>query len=1568
MKLKALFTGGTLAGDLEKMSSFWKTWNAQAEYGITPWQNLEMIIRGSAGALGTFVGVGAGLAAVGGFIALIYAETTKVERAMKKAADAANEYKEESNNVKSIKDKLDEVKAKIDEINNSGGINTTSQEDIAELEREQAILERRLEIEEKLAEQKRRDAVDAAKNVLNQKDMYVNIDPLSGEWVDTRSVSGIEKLALLRERLNETVEEYNKLLYKDGDLTDEEARKFERLGDSIADQEAVIAGLESSLLDVYDTLSANPDLVDEGTLQSLRDALEIVSNTTDIEAATDAIVEYTDEATESITTLAGAYEQFDAAAEKVDKLTDAYAKLADGSLELTDVVDLIEEFPELAKYVDLTADNFGNLDEGLRNAANHAPDALVDELRKFAETADLTEAQRQSILGLADALGDMPTSGIEDVTGDFITLHDVIMDAKQAVNEIEEAMNKDTNTGYETRSEAFQAMMELFASGATGSSSKLWSIAEEMGYIGEQDPDTLWEWVRAREAWYDTGEDGKLDSYDSSGIESFLKFVNDNAEAQAWLAENGGKFTFDGSTLDFDFDNANWEEFARVLGLSSEEFTDLMIQAGQFFDIDWEDLNDVADYMDQVTMSTQSTEDRFKQLQDAAREALSGQSVGNMELTDSAIDRIVDLDGIDQWVSYMDDFDEATQRILRDLFELKGQMSALEGGDPMGLTEISDNASVLARQLQELGMEAQSFNRGGEGFIQISVESFAATLADSGWSQESISAYMNTLMASGHYEFTADGEVVADTTEADAAINNVLAEKGKLSNAESTNYSVTGTGESQQQSIIARWSQIQRRKSTYYDIYQTTHKSTVNNGSGADGTAHASGSWGVPKAERALVGELGQELVVANGRWYTVGDAGAEFVKLPKNAIVFNHKQTEALLQNGYVTGRGTAYASGSGSIKKYVSSSYGGYSSSSSSKKTSSSSSYASKASSSTASSKATTELDNWFERRYEEHQHLLAMEQESQARYLEWLMHSYELAYDEGIITIEELHKYQEEVFESLRDIYRDYLDDLEHEVSMREHFKGEEQAILQIYHEAIDSIQAEIDDARAAGLTDSDDYVQELQDRYWSLIEAVEDMEEEYVKNVESSTDKLIDIRQRMIKQEIKDEQDALKKRLSNLKDFYAKQKDLLQDSYDDEKYIKEQTEKRKSVTDIQMELERLSLDNSAWAQKRRLELSEELAKAQEELDEFEKDHALDMAKEQLDEMYELQEAAINERVDLLDEKLDYAKGIYDQALADIQNGSVELYEKMIEYNARYGDGISDTIVSTWEDAYAALQDYYSLYNENYKGINLGNATNYSTSGSWDTSSISDKGTSVKETSAYPSNNKSGQWKQNSNGWWYEYNNGEYPTDTWENIDNQWYHFNSSGYMQTGWVKSNGYWYYLNSDGTMMTSNWLKYGNKWYYLGKNGQMATGTQTIDGKTYHFNSSGAWLGYATGTKNALSGLHRVDEHGDEYVFESSNGNRYRMFSGGEKVLNAKATNFLYQFATSGGKILTDLIKSSFSHSDFDNISTTRSIGEIVMGDIIINGTPDQRTVSQIRREQREGVDYLLTQFAKLNR
>lgn len=107
--------------------------------------------------------------------------------------------------------------------------------------------------------------------------------------------------------------------------------------------------------------------------------------------------------------------------------------------------------------------------------------------------------------------------------------------------------------------------------------------------------------------------------------------------------------------------------------------------------------------------------------------------------------------------------------------------------------------------------------------------------------------------------------------------------------------------------------------------------SKVNGTAHAYGTALADGVWGAKQGGMALVGEMGQELLVhiRSGKYETIGDNGAEFIRIEPGDIIFNHLQTKELLKNGYTASRaqalvsGTAFASGNamvtGSVPKNV-------------------------------------------------------------------------------------------------------------------------------------------------------------------------------------------------------------------------------------------------------------------------------------------------------------------------------------------------------------------------------------------------------------------------------------------------------------------------------------------------------------------------------------------------------------------------------------------------------------------------------------------------------------------------
>lgn len=599
------------------------------------------------------------------------------------------------------------------------------------------------------------------------------------------------------------------------------------------------------------------------------------------------------------------------------------------------------------------------------------------------------------------------------------------------------------------------------------------------------------------------------------------------------------------------------------------------------------------------------------------------------------------------------------------------------------------------------------------------------------------------------------------------------------------------------------------------------------------------------------------------------------------------------------------------------------------------------------TGSAKDKSKEETWFEKQLSLHQHLVAMNQETQEEYLAWLNTSYKQAYDEGIIELNDYYKYAEEVYSGLHDLFKDYLSDVEHEISMRENYDGEAKKIIELYEGLIKKVEKEIAAARDRGLTDEDDYIQELQKKWQDYTGSIKDLREDITDAAKDALDELIDYRIDMLKKEVEAEKDALDKRLDNLKEFYDKQKEMLQDQRDEENYLKDQSDKRKTITDLQAELAMLENDDSAWAQKRKLELQEEITTAQEDLDEFEKDHALDLALDALDKAYNDQEAQLQAEMDALEERLNDPEALYNKALEDIRkNSENQLYYQMLMYNKQFGDGNDETVKDLWESAFGALSDYEKLFGELYKGVNLENETGVEDEGGWDDETIS--GTNPDNQQPTPPPPADDTAKE-------ETTTPQLTDDIKKKV--------------AAAIWNGGYGWGTGSTRTQRLTEVFGAGNGIQALVNKGVGRSGVSLTNEYTYA-NMRKKFKGYASGTDNATPGWHELFEGGlDEYIFTSSDGSRYRMFSGlGDKVLNGAATDFLYDFANSGGTVLTKMLADLLKVGGFGNITKPVQAIEIHSGDVIVQGNATERTVSEIRRAQRDNLEFVLKELNRLNK
>lgn len=283
----------------------------------------------------------------------------------------------------------------------------------------------------------------------------------------------------------------------------------------------------------------------------------------------------------------------------------------------------------------------------------------------------------------------------------------------------------------------------------------------------------------------------------------------------------------------------------------------------------------------------------------------------------------------------------------------------------------------------------------------------------------------------------------------------------------------------------------------------------------------------------------------------------------------------------------------------------------------------------------------------------HQLEMDQITEEQYYAWLEANYKKQLNNQKKYADEWRQYEEEIYKWKKqkrlDDWNDAVDTKKHELEMGKIDEGE-------YYEWL---------AR-----NYKSYLKDNLEEYRKYQEEIHKFEEQQGKESQDALEELIDLRVDMLKQEKENEKDVLKERQDNVKEFYDKQRDLLKEHYDKIDKEEERREKRKNVTDIQAELLELEADDSVEAQKRRLELEEELADAKKDLNDFERDEELEQAEKMYDDLEEMQTEYYDRQIEAIEDYLDDAYALRQQAIKDLQNGNAQLYQEMIEYNRQYG----------------------------------------------------------------------------------------------------------------------------------------------------------------------------------------------------------------------------------------------------------------------------------------------------------
>lgn len=564
--------------------------------------------------------------------------------------------------------------------------------------------------------------------------------------------------------------------------------------------------------------------------------------------------------------------------DEYNKMHDSILNNIDASQEYKDVLSdmMQQDFSESIDF-DAIGESAGNAAEQIEKAAANATSSLAqmsqkaqDVVSSIKSVQDVLNAQTT---GKSMSLSDWNSEELKDYRSTLEYVNGSLQLNADKVNEIVKAKGEEQIAV----NDANKAYAESQYLANAGEIEKLRAKIRDNTFAQDENADSVQAQIESYQAQNDTLLD-TINSYDLMNT----SITEATSAYQNWL--NAQKAAQSGDMFDSSLEamkkindtlnDAESDSYGRIGNKDYKAAVDFIVPDS----VDHEDTEDVNSYM-------QSISDLFTHDSDGNRNGLDIQALSQPEVMQ--VDTSLVEGKIGEAIALFQQFQQAKEQ--------------LEATQALGLdtTQAQANLDAVTQKIQGLDENVTttlSIDTSSVDSIQETINNLTCKmLVDVGIDDSAIIGYQSE-------EHDAKGTVEWDnnTAAVDAYSAAQKAATGEVkwynnTSLVKTTFTATGT---------INWT----NSGGGHSLNGTAH---------AYGTAKASGDWGTAPGGETLVGELGQEIVVdpRTGMWYTVGDSGAEFVNIPKNAIVFNHKQTQSLLANGFVSGRATALVGGTAAV-----------------------------------------------------------------------------------------------------------------------------------------------------------------------------------------------------------------------------------------------------------------------------------------------------------------------------------------------------------------------------------------------------------------------------------------------------------------------------------------------------------------------------------------------------------------------------------------------------------------------------------------------------------------------------
>lgn len=494
---------------------------------------------------------------------------------------------------------------------------------------------------------------------------------------------------------------------------------------------------------------------------------------------------------------------------------------------------------------------------------NESSAALAAYQNRLLYDRTLTDAQRNSLESLiATKRADCDTT-MEQIT-ELKYLQAEYENVISKHNAFMNTMNSpDVGDGYDGIQSNLSQVKETWNDGGTGSD-KIRAIVDYMSYNDmstasiEEITAAYHEAIAAAELYFTEG---------SEGSERFLQKL----KSMGYATES---------------DTGQWEiaiedinELAENLGYSVDFVRDNLDKLSYYgiefdFDVNWGETNNISDLLASVNNEIKQTKENIEALKQSNPDADTSELEEKLDTLLSQRRELV----------FEIRAEVNIQKAIEEIHAIQQQIDELDiDTDSSRILELQENQQILADKVGitvEYALNTKTDRTLVDGLIA-DIDNFTST-------DKEITVVANTTLAKTAIEEVTNTPYTAKITltASRSGFTIPLANNSNISNNNSSNNQSKTNGS-------ARWT----------------------------GTAYANGSWKVGYNGKALVGELGEELLVRNGRTIPLGTNGAEFVNLHSDDIIFNHVQTKQLEQSGRINTRGQAFANGS--VSAFITGSY---------------------------------------------------------------------------------------------------------------------------------------------------------------------------------------------------------------------------------------------------------------------------------------------------------------------------------------------------------------------------------------------------------------------------------------------------------------------------------------------------------------------------------------------------------------------------------------------------------------------------------------------------------------------